>query len=76
MKKSIALLLILSACATPTKWSKPGAPTGQFAADKSACMYEMHKAQAGNSNQMISIVNTNSMFTECLEQKGWHQVGG
>jgi hypothetical protein len=46
MKPIILLVLVLSACAKPTNFSKPGATQEQFTADKVRCTYEAKLATA------------------------------
>ena len=72
MKKSIILLLALSAC-TGHALARPGATQADFEADRQACMYEVNKASASNpvDNALIAGVQQARVFNSCMAVKGW-----
>jgi hypothetical protein len=72
MKKSIILLLAMTACVGHPV-SKPGITQAQLDADVASCNYEVHKAGASSNNNDpfgAGIVQGN-LFNECLAMKGY-----
>jgi hypothetical protein len=48
--RSFLLALLLSGCATPSLWNKPGATDATLQRDVAQCRYEISLAQAGGGS--------------------------
>ena len=79
-KQAVALgvsLFILSGCATPTSWNKPGASAQDFNADNYQCMQgSQHQTSSvyvnpyGGSSSSRQTTNI-PLFNACMNAKGW-----
>lgn len=77
MKKSIVLLLLLSACAGGGHLENPKVTTkAQLDADMAACNYEVDKATASSSldNPFITGTLSGRLYNSCMAQRGYRMV--
>ena len=74
MKKSVILLLLLTACAGHI--TKPGATQQEMQADEAACNYEVLKSTgSANNNDPIGVGMMHAqIFNACMSQKGYVSV--
>ena len=74
MKKSIILLLLLTACGA-RHYDNPGVNQAQRNTDVATCKREADRSIAGNSDQMVGIFNWRTTFDDCLQSKGYVPQG-
>lgn len=55
----------------PMMWVKPGAARADLIGDRSACLYDAHKAAPYAAPDSLPVLN---LAIECLKSKGWQLV--
>lgn len=72
------LALLLTACAGPMHWQKPGASRNDFSRDKYTCEQQSQQRAAyvavnaqGGAAQNTMVTNHN-LFHSCMNANGWY----
>ena len=74
----ITALILMTGCAHPLVWSKPGGTQDEFSRDKYACMKQSQQRVSGayvdrySGSSASEVITNQNLFNACMNAQGWY----